>query len=207
MSRVPFVIWCELQGAVADPRRLASPYRRFRIQAGLDIDLSRLVGSEFNSKSNANAASSLYTPLIVLTKRIQPETIPDGQLPLTADQRSVVRARRSTACGRDVLLQLPRDGALRPGDVLADDLESVRIQVIAASEPLLHVSADHPLELLKAAYHLGNRHIALELKENDLWLQDDAVLRSMLEQRGLSVEPCVRAFEPERGAYGGHHHS
>ena len=152
-------------------------------------------------------ANTLGSDLIVLTKRIHTKSVPDFELPLTADQRSVCRVRRRTTCGRDVLLQLPRDGALRPGDVLADELESVRIHVIAANEPLLHVSAAHPLELLQAAYHLGNRHVALELQENALWLQDDAVLRSMLEQRGLSVEPCVRPFDPEGGAYAGHHHS
>ena len=165
------------------------------------------MGSESGPKSILNVAITLDSDLIVLTKRIQAESVPDFELPLTADQRAVRRARRRTACGRDVLLQLPRDGALRPGDVLADEHESVRIQVIAASEPLLHVSAVHPLELLKAAYHLGNRHVALELQENDLWLQDDSVLRGMLEQRGLFVEPCVRPFDPEGGAYAGHHHS
>ena len=105
------------------------------------------------------------------------------------------------------MLQLPRDGALRPGDQLTDDGESVCIHVSAASEPLLHVTADHPLALLKAAYHLGNRHVALELLEHALWLHDDPVLRGMLEQRGLSVEFCVRPFDPEGGAYGVHHHS
>ena len=150
-------------------------------------------------------ANTLDSDLIVLTKCIQAESVPDFELPLTADQRAVRRGRRRTACGRDVLLQLPRDGALRPGDVLSDELESVRIHVIAASEPLLHVSAAQPLDLLKAAYHLGNRHVALELLEDDLWLQDDSVLRAMLEQRGLSVEPCVRPFDPEGGAYSGNH--
>ena len=138
-------------------------------------------------------ANTLDSDLIVLTKRIMMESVPDFELPLTADQRAVRRARRRTACGRDVLLQLPRDGALRPGDVLSDELESVRIHVIAASEPLLHVSAVHPLELLKAAYHLGNRHVALELQENALWLQDDSVLRGMLEQRDCLWNPV---FDP-----------
>ena len=144
---------------------------------------------------------------IVLTKRIQAHSAPDCYLPLTADQRSVLRARRLTTCGREVVLQLPRDGALRPGDQLTDDGESVCIHVSAASEPLLHVTADHPLALLKAAYHLGNRHVALELREHALWLHDDPVLRGMLEQRGLNVEFCVRPFDPEGGAYGVHHHS
>jgi len=164
------------------------------------------VGPELGSKSISNL-TTLDSDLIVLTKRIQVESVPDFELPLTADQRAVLRARRSTACGRDLLLQLPRDGVLMPGDGLADELESVCICVTAASESLLHVSAVKPLDLLKAAYHLGNRHVALEVRENDLWLHDDTVLRSMLEQRGLCVEPCVRPFHPEGGAYARHHHS
>ena len=143
---------------------------------------------------------------IVLTKRIKAHSAPDCYLPLTADQRSVLRARRLTTCGREVLLQLPRDGALRPGDQLTDDGESVCIHVSAASEPLLHVTADHPLALLKAAYHLGNRHVALELHEHELLLLDDSVLASMLKGRGLFVTQCRRPFLPEGGAYAGHSH-
>ena len=131
----------------------------------------------------------------------------DWFLPLTAEERTVLRGRRSTACGRDVLLQLPRHGPLEPGDQLSDADASVRVEVVAALEDLLQVQAPTSLDLLAAAYHLGNRHVALELREHALWLHDDPVLRGMLEQRGLSVEFCVRPFDPEGGAYGVHHHS
>ena len=163
------------------------------------------MGPELGSKSISNL-TTLDSDLIVLTKRIQVESVPDFELPLTADQRAVLRARRSTACGRDLLLQLPRDGVLMPGDGLADELESVCICVTAASESLLHVSAVKPLDLLKAAYHLGNRHVALELHEHELLLLDDSVLASMLKGRGLFVTQCRRPFLPEGGAYAGHSH-
>ena len=129
------------------------------------------------------------------------------ELPLTADERMVLRARRRTRCGKEVLLQLPRDQALQPGDRLMDGAMTLQVEVIAASEPLLRVSAVTLLELLQAAYHLGNRHVALELHEQELFLPDDAVLASMLRSRGLKVSSCNRAFLPEGGAYGsGHSH-
>ncbi len=128
------------------------------------------------------------------------------ELPLSADQRSVLRGRRRTVCGRDVLLQLPREGALMPGDRLTDSQEDVEVLVTAASEALLRVEAPSPLALLEASYHLGNRHVALELHECELLLLDDTVLATMLESRGLRVTRCCRPFMPESGAYNGHQH-
>ena len=96
------------------------------------------------------------------------EPLPDAtlavmELPLSADQRTVLRGRRRTACGRDVLLQMPRERALSPGDRLTNSLRQVHVLVTAAPEELLRVEAATPLALLEAAYHLGNRHVALEL--------------------------------------------
>ena len=117
----------------------------------------------------------------------------------------MLRGRRRTLCGRDVLLQLPRDGALQPGDRLTDGAGGVQVAVVAAVEPLLRVQGTSALELLQAAYHLGNRHVALELHERELLLLDDSVLHQMLESRGLMVSHCERPFLPEGGAYGGGH--
>ena len=128
-------------------------------------------------------------------------------LALTAEQRTVLRGRRQTPCGREVLLQLPRDGALRPGDRLTDAAGSLQVEVVAAPEDLLRVEAASPLELLQAAYHLGNRHVAMELHEHALLLLEDPVLEAMLQQRGLRLSHCCRPFLPEGGAYGGHSHS
>ena len=129
------------------------------------------------------------------------------QLPLTAEQRTVLRGRRQTPCGRDVLLQLPRDAALQPGDRLTDAVGSLQVEVVAAPEDLLRVEAASPLELLQATYHLGNRHVAIELHEHALLLPEDPVLEAMLQQRGLRLSHCCRPFLPEGGAYGGHSHS
>ena len=59
---------------------------------------------------------------------------------------------------------------------------------------------------MQAVYHLGNRHVALELHEQDLYLLEDSVLATMLESRGLQLSRCQRPFRPEAGAYAGHQH-
>jgi len=129
------------------------------------------------------------------------------RLPLTADQRASLRGHRRSACGRDLVLQLPRGEALQPGDLLlsADGLLQVRVE--AALEPVMRVSSAEPLALLQAAYHLGNRHVAMELHPDQLVLLQDSVLADLLEQRGLQVACEQAPFRPESGAYAGHGHS
>ena len=153
-------------------------------------------------------------PVIVLEHRqlvggwTNTEAVDRLQLPLTADERTVLRGRRRTRCGTELLLQLPRDGALQPGDLLLDGLRRLQVEVIAAPERLLRVRAASPLELLQAAYHLGNRHVPLELHEQELLLLEDSVLAVMLTSRGLQVSACERPFVPDGGAYGAvHEHS
>lgn len=128
------------------------------------------------------------------------------QLPLTAEQRTALRGRRRSRCGEDLLLQLPREGPLQPGDRLMDGLRTLQVTVVAAPEPLLRVQATTALELLQAAYHLGNRHVSLELHPQELLLLRDSVLEAMLRSRGLKLSSCERPFVPEGGAYGGGHH-
>ena len=145
--------------------------------------------------------------VVVLEQRLQKSSATANlHLPLTAEERTVLRGRRSTSCGRPVLLQLPRVGSLQPGDLLGDQSGSTVVEVTAAPEALLRVQGSHPLELLQAAYHLGNRHVALELHEQELLLPEDSVLATMLEGRGLTVSRCLQPFAPEGGAYGGHQH-
>ncbi len=133
------------------------------------------------------------------------------QLLLSAEQRTSMRGHRLSSCGLDLLLQLPRGDALQPGEWLLSADAAVAVQVIAAPEQLLRVSAPAPLALLQAAYHLGNRHVALELHADHLLLQHDSVLRDLLLHRGLQVGEVEAPFRPEAGAYAiseahGHHH-
>ncbi len=143
-----------------------------------------------------------------------PETAAEPEaglrLPLRADERTSLRGHRRSACGRDLLLQLPRGGALEPGDRLAPEAGGPLVVVEAADEPLMVVRAADPLALLQAAYHLGNRHVAMELHRDALRLGVDSVLEDLLRHRGLSVERTMGPFQPEPGAYTpsghGHHH-
>jgi urease accessory protein len=108
------------------------------------------------------------------------------------------------------LLQLPRGEPLQPGEWLGSDDGPALVRVEAADEALLVVRAADPLELLRAAYHLGNRHVALEVRSGELRLLEDSVLADLLEQRGLALERCQAPFLPEAGAYppgGGHRHA
>lgn len=129
------------------------------------------------------------------------------QLALTAEERSRLRGHRLSRCGRDLLLQLPRGGALEPGEWLAQEEEVALVLVEPAAEEVLVVRGGNPLELLQAAYHLGNRHVALELRAEELRLLADPVLEQLLRHRGLEVGRAVEAFLPESGAYGSAPHS
>ena len=157
---------------------------------------------------------ALPTPL-VLEQRLghgpAPEPEPGTlllQLALTADERTRLRGLRQSVCGHRLLLQLPRGEALEPGEWLAASGGMARVQVLAAPEPLLLVKAANPLTLLQAAYHLGNRHVALELRPGELRLLEDPVLEQMLRHRGLNLSREVAPFLPESGAYSAssHHH-
>ncbi len=152
--------------------------------------------------------ASMQSPL-VLTRFVQPDQVSCDELTLalTAEQRSVLRGLRSTTCGQNVLLQLPRDGVLQPGVCLAGETLQPLIRVVATAEPLLRVQATTTFELVQAAYHLGNRHVALEVRDAELLLLKDSVLELMLRRRGLQVTCCHQPFHPEVGAYSSHNHS
>jgi urease accessory protein len=109
--------------------------------------------------------------------------------------------------GREAGLFLPRGCNLRDGDCLIAE-DGSAVQVRAAAETVSEVRCDDPLQLARACYHLGNRHVALQIEPGLLSYQHDHVLDEMVQGLGLSV--CVKQapFEPEPGAYGGQtHHS
>jgi urease accessory protein len=149
--------------------------------------------------------------MIVLDRRLSapPDAPSSLRLPLSAQQREGLRGHRRTACGQDLLLQLPRGEALEPGEWLSSSESGEVVQVEAAPEPLLLARSADSLQLLQAAYHLGNRHVALELHPGELRLLEDPVLEELLRHRGLAVLHLDAPFRPEPGAYagkGGHAH-
>lgn len=146
-------------------------------------------------------------PLLLVERRRADPAVPSLRLALTARERTSLRGRRTSLCGRELLLQLPRGAALEPGELLAPaGAGEPLVRVEAAAEPLLAVRSPDPLALLQAAYHLGNRHVAMELHADRLVLLDDSVLADLLRCRGLQVERLEAAFCPEPGAYEGHSH-
>ncbi|MBE9215911.1 urease accessory protein UreE [Plectonema cf. radiosum LEGE 06105] len=126
-------------------------------------------------------------------------------LSLTAEERTRSRYRFPADDGQMVCLCLPRGTILKDGDILEDETNNISIKIIAKPEPVLTVTAQSQLNLIKAAYHLGNRHVKLEITPNYLRLSPSKVLRQMLENLSLQVTEEVLPFQPETGAYGQHH--
>ena len=124
------------------------------------------------------------------------------------DVRQKSRFQVEDSLGRVLSVFLQRGHVVRGGDVLvADDGSLVRIE--AAPQALLRITTcpQHgtPFDLIRAAYHLGNRHVPIELKPDHLQIEPDAVLADMLRSMHLIVNKVDAAFEPEGGAYGAHH--
>jgi urease accessory protein len=144
--------------------------------------------------------------MLVLTKRLpaNQNTVVNLTLLLSSEERTRSRYRWETAEGEVVHLRLPRGTVLRDRDLLTTDTGEDLVLVIAKPEPVLTVVGKTPLDLLKAAYHLGNRHVPLELTPTYLRLSSDPVLRAMLEPLGLKIIEEKAPFQPEIGAYSHH---
>ena len=123
------------------------------------------------------------------------------------DVRQKSRFDATDSQGRQIGIFLPRGTAVRGGDVLVAEDGSL-VRVIAAKQPVLvitHCSAHGtPFDLTRAAYHLGNRHVPIELQPDHLKIEPDHVLAAMLRAMHLIVREDEAAFEPENGAYGAH---
>ena len=126
-------------------------------------------------------------------------------LNLDAAERMRSRHRFQTPDGQAIYLRLPRGSVLKAGDLLQSDAGDALVRVAAKPETVMVVTAATPYLLLQAAYHLGNRHVSLEITETSLRLEPDPVLKVMLEQLGLQVSEAILSFHPEAGAYGHHH--
>lgn len=123
---------------------------------------------------------------------------------LPYDLRKRSRQRWSLGAGQELAWVLTPGTVLQPGDRLVAD-DGTQFEVCAAAEHVLRITAATPLALTRAAYHLGNRHISVEVGEGYLAIEPDPVLRDMLLQLGVSVTPAEAPFQPETGAYGGGH--
>ena len=133
-----------------------------------------------------------------------------GTLTLDFDARHRRRIRLTTDQGEDILLDLPKAVAMADGDGLQlDDGRWLRIS--AASESLVVVRHNDRHQLMRLAWHLGNRHLPTEIREGALRIRPDHVIEEMLRGFGAALEKIQEPFQPEGGAYGashnhGHHH-
>ncbi|WP_196864484.1 MULTISPECIES: urease accessory protein UreE [unclassified Polaromonas] len=133
-------------------------------------------------------------------------------LELDWDVRQKSRFDALDSLGRTLGVFLPRGTLVRGGDVLLVEDGSM-VRVIAAPQAVLRITActahGSPFDLTRAAYHLGNRHVPIELQPDHLKIEPDHVLADMLRAMHLTVQEVAEAFEPEGGAYstGGHSHA
>jgi urease accessory protein len=139
----------------------------------------------------------LATPLIHRASRLE----------LDWDLRQKSRFDADDSQGRRIGIFLPRGTVLRGGDVLVA-ADGYLLAVVASPQAVLRITAcpEHgsPFDLTRAAYHLGNRHVPIELRPDHLKIEPDHVLADMLRKMHLVVTEVREAFEPEAGAYGDH---
>ncbi|MEO6022356.1 MAG: urease accessory protein UreE [Burkholderiales bacterium] len=140
----------------------------------------------------------------LIRQRVARQERCDDRLIMPFELRQKSRLRVRLESGVEVGVFLDRGTILRGGDCLkCDDGRVVRVE--AALEDVYVVKCATPQELMRAAYHLGNRHVPLEVGDQWIKLKRDAVLRDMLKGLGATVSDAQLAFEPEAGAYGGGH--
>lgn len=151
----------------------------------------------------------MLTMLLQITERIEPQNHFDDELILPFDQRKKSRLRVTLKSGIEAALMLERGTILRGGDFLRSGDGRI-IKVVAANETVMKVTAHNEQQLLRAVYHLANRHVPLQIgcSEGSGWLrlEQDHVLKAMLLGLSMHVVEESAPFEPEAGAYGGGHH-
>ncbi|MEM7401390.1 MAG: urease accessory protein UreE [Pseudomonadota bacterium] len=144
--------------------------------------------------------------MLVFTQRIEHTHECKHTLTLAYELRQKARLKTQSDEGEEVGLMLPRGLVLRGGDCLQTE-EGVKAKVIAAPEEVSIARTSDKLILAKASYHLGNRHMPLQIEEDYLIYQIDHVLDEMVKNLSLEVTHELRAFEPETGAYNSHQHA
>lgn len=140
---------------------------------------------------------------LTFTERLSPDPRASVwlTLPMTAEERRRSRRRLQSPAGEALCLALPRGTLLQDGDLLRSREDGRLLRIEAGAESVVTVSAPDPRTLARAAYHLGNRHVALQVGPGFLRLLPDPVLIAMLARMGLECRQEVAPFEPDPGAY------
>ena len=123
------------------------------------------------------------------------------KLTLSSDERRILRGKKLTDCDQEIILQLPREGKLNDGDILTTNKSNFYIEIIAKKENLIEISSNSKIELIKTAYHLGNRHVEVEIEEGILLTKSDYVIKNMVLNFKVDVKNTKKKFFPERGAH------
>tara|TARA_B100000965_G_scaffold212405_1_gene177464 strand:+ start:867 stop:1316 length:450 start_codon:yes stop_codon:yes gene_type:complete len=123
------------------------------------------------------------------------------KLTLSSDERRILRGKRLTDCDQEIILQLPRKGKLNDGDILSTNKSNFYIEIIAKIENLIEISSKSKIELVKTAYHLGNRHVELEIVDDILLTKSDYVIENMLKNFNVDIVNTQKKFCPEGGAH------
>lgn len=134
------------------------------------------------------------------------QAVPAGteQLVLSFQQRQKSRLKAILASGEEIGLILPRGTVLKEGDLVSTEQGDL-IQIVAAAETVSTIQADDAHLLLRIAYHLGNRHVPLQVESTWLRYAHDHVLDDMVTLLGGHVSVDQAPLQPEKGAYGGGH--
>jgi len=140
---------------------------------------------------------------IVVTDWIKEKPILGSFLKLTlsSDERRILRGKRLTDCDQEIILQLPREGKLNDGDILSTNVSNFYVEIIAKTENLIEISSISKIELIKTAYHLGNRHVEVEIEEDILLTKGDYIIENMLKNFNVDIVNTQKKFFPERGAH------
>ena len=123
------------------------------------------------------------------------------KLTLSSDERRILRGKRLTDCDQEIILQLPREGKLNDGDILSTNEFNFYVEIIAKTENLIQISSNSKIELIKTAYHLGNRHVEVEIEGDILLTKGDYVIENMLKNFNVDIVNTQKKFFPERGAH------
>lgn len=145
--------------------------------------------------------------MLYLTRRVETPAQTTASVTLPVDMRVKSRIKVTLNDGRQAGLLLPRGLLLRDGDILSNENGDEFIKVIAADEAVSVVRCADPFMLAKACWHLGNRHVPLQIMPGELRYHHDHVLDDMLRQFGLDVYFAHLPFEPEAGAYASKSHA
>jgi urease accessory protein len=140
--------------------------------------------------------------MLIINELLSEFSKPHLHLTLDFEHRQKSRLRTQLDDGTDVLLSLPRGSVLRQGDLLRA-VDGTVVQVEAALEAVSVACSQNMHQLARACYHLGNRHVPVQIGDHWLRYQPDHVLADLLRGLGLEIHEERAPFEPETGAYHG----